>query len=86
MGPGMAAPETSGMRRFRFAVISMAVLLGTGLLGIERIVLELGPVMTGTIFSGLLATTLAIGVIYFVRKARRDDAWLDQLIAEANEP
>lgn len=86
MGPGMAAPETSGMRRLRFAVICMTALLGTGLIGIDRIVLELGSVMTGTIFSGLLAATLAIGVIYFLRKARRDDAWLDHLIAEANEP
>ena len=86
MGPGMAAPETRGIRRLRIAVIGMAALLGTGVLGIEGIIALCGPVVTGAILASLLGATLGIGGVYFVRKAHRDDAWLDALIAKGKAP
>ena len=86
MGPGMAAPETPGMRHLRIALIGMAALLGAGVLSIETVVHVFGPVATGAIFAGLLVGTLATGGVYFARKARRDDVWLDHLIAKGNEP
>jgi hypothetical protein len=86
IGPGMAAPETSGMRRLRIAVTGVAALLCTGLLGIDGIVSVVGPVMTGAIFAGLLVATLAPCGVWLVVKTRRDAAWLDHLIAQGAEP
>ena len=86
MGVGMAAPETPGMRRLRITVIGMAVVPGAGVLSIKTIALMCGPVVTGGLFAGLLGATLATGAVYFARKARRDDAWLDHLIAKRKEP
>ena len=82
MGPPMAAPETVPMRRLRLTVIALAAALCFGLVTIGSIRAALGPVVTGGLFAGLLAATLLVGSVYFVRKARRDDAWLDQLIAK----
>ena len=81
MGVPMAAPETAPMRRLRLTVIALASALCTGILLIGSIRGALGPVATGGLFAVLLAVTGCAGTFYFVRKERRDEAWLDQLIA-----
>ena len=82
MGVPMAAPETAPMRRLRMTVIALAATLCLGLVLIGSIRGALGPVVTGGVFAVLLGVTGIAGTFYFVRKARRDDAWLDQLIAK----
>ena len=86
MGPPMAAPETVPMRRLRLTVIVLAAALCFGLVTIGNIRAALGPVATGGLFAVLLGVTGIAGTFYFVRKARRDDAWLDQLIEKGREP
>ena len=81
MGVPMAAPETAPMRRLRMTVIALATMLCIGIVLIGTIRRALGPVVTGGLFAVLLGVTGIAGTFYFVRKSRRDDAWLDQLIA-----
>ena len=81
MGVPMAAPETAPMRRLRLTVIALASTLCVGIVLIGSIRGVLGPVVTGGLFAVLLGVTGIVGTSYFVRKARRDDAWLDHLIA-----
>ena len=81
LGAPMAAPETSGMRRFRFAVIALAATLVVGILMVGPLRVLCGPVVTGGILALVLLTTVVTGAIYFLRKSRLDGAWLDQLIA-----
>lgn len=82
LGAPMAAPETSGMRRFRLAVITLASTLAAGVLLASTLRSLLGPVVTGGVLGILLVATAAIAAVYFTRKARLDDAWLDQLVAD----
>ena len=82
MGVPMAAPETAPMRRLRMTVIALALTLCLGILLIGNIREALGPVLTGGLFAVLLGVTGIVGTFYFVRKSRRDDDWLDQLIAK----
>lgn len=82
MGPPMAAPETPALRRLRFAVITLAALLGSGVLAAGAIDSALGPVITGALLAALLVSTLVTGRVYFAGKMRRDDAWLDHLILQ----
>lgn len=81
MGVPMAAPETAAMRRLRLLVITLAATLCIGIVLIGTIRGALGPAVTGGLFAVLLGVTGIAGTCYFVRKSRRDDAWLDQLIA-----
>ena len=81
MGVPMAAPETTPMRRLRLTVIALASTLCVGIVLIGSIRGVFGPVVTGGLFAVLLGVTGIAGTFYFVRKSRRDDAWLDQLIA-----
>lgn len=82
LGTPMAAPETPGMRRLRVAVITLATLLALGILIVGPLSALLGPVVTGGTFALLILTTVVTGAIYFIAKSRRDDAWLDQLVAD----
>ena len=63
-------------------VIALASTLCIGIVLISTIRGALGPVVTGGLFAVLLVVTGIVGTFYFVRKARRDEAWLDQLIAK----
>ena len=84
-GPPMAAPESIGMKRLRLAVIALAGTLAGGILGIGIARALLGPVAAGALLAVLLLVTVALGTLFVVRKLRRDDAWLDQLIAKGRE-
>jgi polyferredoxin len=85
MGPPMAAPETPRMRRQRRAVMWLASVLGVGVLFIGAIRGLLGPVVTGAAFGVLLVSTIVFGTVYFIGKARRDDAWLEHLILDRSD-
>jgi hypothetical protein len=85
VGAPMAAPETAASRRLRLVVIWLASVLGVGVLLIGTICSVIGPVVTGALFAFLLAATLVTGAVYFIRKARRDDAWLEHLILDRSD-
>lgn len=82
LGAPMAAPETQGMRRLRISVIALAAMLAVGFLMVGPLRALSGPVVTGGVLAGLLLTTVLTGAVYFIRKSRLDDAWLDQLVAK----
>ena len=76
MGPPMAAPETAGMRRLRFAVIALASATALGILALGLIVHLVGRVVAGGLLAALITTSVLIALVYFMRKARIDDRWL----------
>lgn len=82
LGTPMAAPESPGMRRLRVAVITLSTSLAIGILMVGPLSALCGPVVTGATFALLILTTVVTGAVYFIRKSRRDDAWLDQLVAD----
>ena len=81
LGAPMAAPETARMRRLRIAVITLASTLGVGIPLTSTLRTLLGPVVTGALLAVALLITAVTVAVYFIRKSRLDDAWLDQLIA-----
>jgi purine-cytosine permease-like protein len=85
MGPPMAAPETPRMRRQRIALMWLSSMLGVGVLLVGAIRALLGPVVTGAAFAVLLLSTIVFGAVYFIGKARRDDAWLEHLILDRSD-
>ena len=76
MGPPMAAPETAGMRRLRFAVIALASATALGIVALGLIVHLVGRVAAGGLLAALITTSAFIALVYFIRKARIDDCWL----------
>lgn len=82
LGTPMAAPETPVMRRLRVAVITLSTSLAFGILMVGLLSSLWGPVVTGGTFAFLILISVVTGAIYFIAKSRRDDAWLDQLVAD----
>ena len=82
LGTPMAAPESRAMRRFRIVVITLASTLAVGILLTSTLRVLLGPVVTGGLLATMLVVTGAAGAFYFTLKARLDDAWLDEFIAD----
>lgn len=81
MGAPMAAPETPGLRRLRYASLAATFSLAVAVLLVPIIRLGLGAVATGLFFGVAILVTFALVAIYVRVKTHRDEAWLDQFIA-----
>jgi hypothetical protein len=77
VGPPMAAPETTVMRRLRHTFISLAALSALGIVSLGLISAVIGRAATGGVLLLVMSGTVLIGIVYFVRKTRADDAWFD---------
>jgi L-lactate permease len=74
----MAAPETRRLRRMRRTWQALCVALAAILLAYEPLTRLAGRALPCAIAALLVAAT-AYGGLYFARKRRADEAWLDQL-------
>jgi hypothetical protein len=77
VGAPMAAPETLVMRGLRTAFISLAALSALGTLALGLISGLIGRAATGGLLLLLMSATLFVGITFFVRKTRADDAWFE---------
>jgi hypothetical protein len=75
-GAPMAAPETPTMRRLRISAIRCCASSALSVAGVDVIASLCGRAAAGAIVLAMLGVTVAIAILFLIRKTRIDDAWL----------
>lgn len=77
-GVPMAAPETDEMRRLRFSFTVLVTTFALGILVIGPLARLLGRAGAGGVLLAIGVLTAGVGIVFFQRKVRRDDRWLEE--------